>query len=127
MLSDNIIALRKKKGYTQETLAEKLHVTRQTISKWERGMAVPDAEMLLRLSDALEAQVTELLGVPAEEKQEGQDGIVRQLAEINEQLAIRNRRARRIWKTVGIVLLVLVGGIVLVLLLAALLSYMPPA
>ena len=37
MLSDNIKILRKKKGYSQETLAEQLHVVRQTISKWEKG------------------------------------------------------------------------------------------
>ena len=36
-LSDNIKILRKKKGYSQETLAEQLHVVRQTISKWEKG------------------------------------------------------------------------------------------
>ena len=46
MLSDNIKILRKKKGYSQETLAEQLHVVRQTISKWEKGISVPDAVML---------------------------------------------------------------------------------
>lgn len=45
MLSDNIKILRKKKGYSQETLAEQLHVVRQTISKWEKGISVPDAVM----------------------------------------------------------------------------------
>ena len=44
MLSDNIKILRKKKGYSQETLAEQLHVVRQTISKWEKGISVPEVE-----------------------------------------------------------------------------------
>ena len=40
MLSDNIKILRKKKGYSQETLAEQLQVVRQTISKWEKGVSL---------------------------------------------------------------------------------------
>ena len=51
MLSDNIKILRKKKGYSQETLAEQLHVVRQTISKWEKGISVPDAVMLDRMAE----------------------------------------------------------------------------
>ena len=46
MLSDNIRTLRKQKGYSQETLAERLHIVRQTVSKWEKGVSVPDAELL---------------------------------------------------------------------------------
>ena len=51
MLSDNIKILRKKKGYSQETLAEQLHVVRQTISKWEKGISVPDAVMPDRMAE----------------------------------------------------------------------------
>lgn len=54
MLSDNIKILRKKKGYSQETLAEQLHVVRQTISKWEKGISVPDAVMLDRMAELFE-------------------------------------------------------------------------
>ena len=62
MLSDNIRTVRKNKGFTQEDLASRLHVTRQTISKWEKGLSVPDAEMLSKLADELEVSVSELLG-----------------------------------------------------------------
>jgi transcriptional regulator with XRE-family HTH domain len=70
MLNDNIRTIRKNKGFTQEDLANRLHVTRQTISKWEKGLSVPDAEMLSRLADELEVPVSELLGagnIPAEQ------------------------------------------------------------
>lgn len=50
MLQDNIKIIRKNKGYSQEELASKLHVTRQTISKWETGQSVPDANLLKQLS-----------------------------------------------------------------------------
>lgn len=62
MLSDNIKILRKKKGYSQETLAEQLHVVRQTISKWEKGISVPDAVMLDRMAELFEVPVSVLLG-----------------------------------------------------------------
>ncbi len=53
MLSENIKAIRKSKGLSQEELAVKLNVVRQTISKWEKGLSVPDSDMLLSLSEAL--------------------------------------------------------------------------
>ena len=61
MLSDNIKILRKKKGYSQETLAEQLHVVRQTISKWEKGISVPDAVMLDRMAELFEVPLEDLL------------------------------------------------------------------
>ena len=59
MLNENIRELRKQKGLSQEELAIKLNVVRQTVSKWERGLSVPDAEMLLSLGDT---PVSTLLG-----------------------------------------------------------------
>lgn len=53
MLNENIKTIRKSKGLSQEELAVKLHVVRQTISKWEQGLSVPDADMLISLSEAL--------------------------------------------------------------------------
>ena len=106
MLSDNIRILRKQKGYTQEELAIRLHVVRQTVSKWEKGLSVPDADTLQRLAELLEVEVRQLLGSGAD-MEKGNSEVTEQLARINEQLAIKNRRARRIWKTVGIILLVL--------------------
>ena len=62
MLNENIKALRKSKGLSQQDLAHKLNVVRQTISKWEQGLSVPDSDLLIALSEALEAPVSTLLG-----------------------------------------------------------------
>jgi len=105
MLGENIKRLRKDRGMTQEELAIRLNVVRQTVSKWEKGLSVPDADMLQRLAEALEVDITQLLGTPASYTPEQPEAVVEQLARINEQLAIKNRRARRIWKIVGYVLL----------------------
>ena len=64
MLCENIKAIRKSKGLSQEELAIKLNVVRQTISKWEQGLSVPDADMLISLSEAFETPVSTLLGEP---------------------------------------------------------------
>ena len=62
MLSENIKAIRKSKGLSQQELAVKLNVVRQTISKWEQGLSVPDSDLLVALSKALETPVSTLLG-----------------------------------------------------------------
>ena len=62
MLNENIKALRKSKGLSQQDLADKLNVVRQTISKWEQGLSVPDSDLLIALSAALETPVSTLLG-----------------------------------------------------------------
>ena len=62
MLNENIRELRKQKGLSQEELAIKLNVVKQTVSKWERGLSVPDAEMLLSLGEVLDTPVSTLLG-----------------------------------------------------------------
>ena len=102
MLNEKIKQYRKSKGYTQETLAQQLGVVRQTVSKWEKGFSVPDAELLQRLAEVLEVGVDDLLGTTVLVEKENSE-IAQQLARINEQLAIKNRRSRRIWKTVAIV------------------------
>lgn len=104
MLNENLKRLRQKRGFTQEELAVRLHVVRQTVSKWEKGLSVPDADMLQSLADILEVNVTELLGAPTIEPDDRNE-VAQQLARINEQMAIKNRRAHRIWKTVAIVLI----------------------
>jgi len=106
MLSDNIKTLRKQKGLTQEELVIRLNVVRQTVSKWEKGLSVPDAIMLQELAEILETDVASLLGAPVSAAQE-QGAVAEQLARINEQLAVKNRRGRRIWKVVGIAAAVL--------------------
>ncbi len=106
MLHDNIKKMRQQKGMTQELLAERLHIVRQTVSKWEKGLSVPDAEMLVRLAEVFEVSVTELLGEAPDFVPE-RDRVAEQLALINEQLVIKNRRAKRIWKTIIIVIIVI--------------------
>jgi len=106
MFADNLKTLRKTKGYTQEELASKLKVVRQTISKWEKGVSVPDAELLLKIADEFEVSVSELLGAKIEETQ-NQNEIAVQLAKLNEQLAIKNRRAKRVWITLLVVFIII--------------------
>ena len=62
MLNENLKQLRKSKGLSQEELAIRLNVVRQTISKWEKGISVPDADMLIKIADIFEVSVSELLG-----------------------------------------------------------------
>lgn len=95
MLSGNIKNIRKNKGFTQEELAVRLHVTRQTVSKWEKGLSVPDADLLSDMAEILDVSVSELLGEKTAERQQ-QDAVIEQLSRINEQMAVRNRRAERI-------------------------------
>ncbi len=114
MLSDNIKTLRKSKGLTQEELANRINVVRQTVSKWEKGYSVPDAEMLKKIAEVLETDVSQLLGSTIEIDANA-DLVAEQLSRINEQLAIRNRRARRIWKTVGVIFLVILAVQIIVL------------
>lgn len=100
MFSENLKAVRKAKGYTQEELAIKLNVVRQTVSKWEKGLSVPDA-------DVLDTKVSVLLGGSVKEEA-NTNAVAEQLAKISEQLAVKNRRNKRIWEIIGIVLLVIV-------------------
>lgn len=59
--SSNLRRLRKRAGLSQDALAEKLSVTRQTVSSWERGNSYPDLDMLVHISDALATDPNELL------------------------------------------------------------------
>lgn len=61
MLGDNMKTIRKSRGLSQQDLAVKLHVVRQTVSKWEQGLSVPDSEMLIAISEVLETPVSSLL------------------------------------------------------------------
>lgn len=69
MINENIKAIRKSKGLSQAELAIKLNVVRQTISKWEQGLSVPDADMLLSISEALDTPVSTLLGETVVERE----------------------------------------------------------
>lgn len=95
MLSKNIKAIRKSKGLSQEELAVKLNVVRQTVSKWEQGLSVPDSNMLISLSEALDTPVSVLLGEIIEETKVNDLKVISEKLEIiNLQLAM-SRNAKR--------------------------------
>ena len=96
MLNENIKAIRKSKGRSQEELAVKLNVVRQTISKWEQGLSVPDSDMLILISEVLETPVSTLLGETiTEPKADDLKAISEKLEVINFQLAQRKHTKRR--------------------------------
>ncbi len=96
MLNENIKIIRKSKGLSQEELAVKLNVVRQTISKWEQGLSVPDSDMLLSISEALETPVSTLLGETVmESKADDLKVISEKLEIINLQLAQRKTARQR--------------------------------
>jgi len=91
MLNENIKKIRKSKGLSQEELAIKLNVVRQTVSKWENGLSVPDSSMLIMLADELDVTVNELLGEPVAEPTTDDLKILSEKLEvINLQLAKRS-------------------------------------
>ena len=95
MLSDNIQKYRKQKGWSQEELAVRLNVVRQTISKWERGTSVPDADMLIQLSDLLGVSVSTLLGI--EEKNWRADALAEELADRGVTLETEDTDSSQLW------------------------------
>lgn len=96
MLKDNLKTLRKNKGLSQEELSIKLNVVRQTISKWETGLSVPDAEMLVTISELFETSVSEILGESIEEKETNDLKVISEKLEvINEQLSISQKQKRK--------------------------------
>ncbi len=92
MLGDNLKKYRREKGYTQEELASKLHVVRQTLSKWENNLSVPDAEVLINISKELGVPVNVLLDLTQEAPTVDLAG---ELARVNEELAECNRQLQR--------------------------------
>ena len=111
MLNENIRLARKSKGLSQEELAVKLNVVRQTISKWEKGLSVPDADLLISLSEALETPVSALLGeTAAEPKPDVLKAISEKLEVINLQLAQKKTSRRKIFHWSFIAVCVLNAG-----------------
>ena len=110
MLSENIKAIRKSKGLSQQELAIKLNVVRQTISKWEQGLSVPDSDMLISLSEVLETPVSTLLGETVTEAEvDNLKAISEKLEVINLQLAQRKTTRRKIirWLLVSLCAIIL--------------------
>ena len=97
MLNENIKAIRKSKGLSQQELAIKLNVVRQTVSKWEQGLSVPDSDMLISISEVLETPVSILLGENViVSKVDDLKAISEKLEVINLQLAQRKTTRKRI-------------------------------
>ena len=97
MLNENIKAIRKSKGLSQQELAIKLNVVRQTVSKWEQGLSVPDSDMLISISEVLETPVSILLGENViVSKADDLKAISEKLEVINLQLAQRKTTRKRI-------------------------------
>ena len=116
MLNENIKAIRKAKGLSQEELAIKLNVVRQTISKWEQGLSVPDSDLLISLSEALDTPVSTLLGETMEEsKPDDLKVISEKLDVINLQLAKRKGVRRKIfhWSLIFLCVLIVIAFAVL--------------
>ena len=98
MLNENMKAIRKSKGLSQQELAIKLNVVRQTISKWEQGLSVPDSDMLIAISEALETPVSTLLGeTVTEPKVDDLKALSEKLEIINLQLAQRKTTIRKMF------------------------------
>ena len=96
MLKDNLKTLRKDKGLSQEELSIKLNVVRQTISKWEQGLSVPDAEMLISISEVFDTPVSTILGENIFEKEKNDLKVISEKLEvINEQLSINQKQKRK--------------------------------
>lgn len=95
MFKENLKILRKQKGMPKEVLAQQLNVVRQTISKWEKGLSVPDAAMLIRIANLFDTSVSELLGNKIEQNENASE-ITSQLALLNEQLAQKAKIRRKI-------------------------------
>jgi len=109
MLNENIKTLRKSKGLSQEELAIKLNVVRQTVSKWENGLSVPDSSMLVLLAEELDTSVSTLLGEPVTEPAaDDVKAIAEKLEVINLQLAKKDRQKMQTIRWVLIVLCVLI-------------------
>lgn len=91
MLGDRIKDARERRGLTQEELAEKVHVVRQTVSKWEKGQSVPDADTLMALAEALNVTTSDLIGEDSIQSKNLEELTV-QTALLNEKITMQDRR-----------------------------------
>ena len=106
VLKDNIKRLRAENGLSQDDLAERVHVVRQTVSKWERGASVPDAETLAALANALDTTPNELLGMPGAGAAAFPEGLSWKASLLDERLTHEAGRTDRLmaalrWMAVG--------------------------
>ena len=117
MLNENIKELRKSKGLSQQDLADKLNVVRQTISKWEQGLSVPDSDLLIALSEALETPVSTLLGETVTESEADQVKALSEKWEMSHLQFARRKAMRRSalhWLLIAVCLGILAVAAILV-------------
>lgn len=119
MLKNNLKTLRKNKGLSQEELSIRLNVVRQTISKWESGLSVPDAEMLISISEVFDTPISTILGENIEEKEKNDIKVISEKLEvINYQLSLEQKLKRK--KTINFLIIMDVCIILLFILLVVL-------
>lgn len=121
ILADKIIYLRKKNGWSQEQLAEQLNISRQSVSKWESGAAIPDLDKILKMSKIFDVSTDFLLKDEIEEElpsevtynDEEMEGRLVSLEEANEYMETVKQAANRIG--IGVALCILSPVIVIML------------
>lgn len=117
MLKDNLKTLRKNKGLSQEELSVKLNVVRQTVSKWEQGLSVPDAELLISISEVFDTPVSTILGENIDEIEKNDLKVISEKLEvINEQLSMEQKQKRK--RIINLLIIMDVCVILLFILLA---------
>lgn len=97
ILADKIIELRKKKGWSQEQLAERLEISRQSVSKWESGTSIPDLERIVKLSEIFSVSTDYLL----KDEIESIDEIRTMAEETGENAVEENRRSVSLEEAAG--------------------------
>lgn len=109
MLATNIRTLRQNKGWSQQDLADQIHVVRQTISKWESGLSVPDASLLIDLANVLDVSVADLLGETIDKSDKTDIHVLSEKLEaINLTLAKQQiKKQKIIGLTIGITMVIL--------------------
>ena len=116
MLNENIKAIRKSKGLSQQELAAKLNIVRQTVSKWEQGLSVPNSDMLISISEVLETPASTLLGESVFEAEvDTLKSIAEKLEVISWQLAQRKTKRRKIihWLLISVCAVIVISSVML--------------
>lgn len=113
MIGEQIKTARKAKGVSQEELAVRLGVVRQTVSKWENGMSVPDADVLIQIAELLDVPVSQLLGIEPESG--SVQDMAGELARLNKELAAKIQKEKlraELDKKRGVILLLSFGTLI---------------
>ena len=120
--NNKLYELRKQKGFSQEELANRLNVSRQTISKWEVGESTPDMEKLVAISDLFEVSLDELVKGEESKMAEPSERIVRSelYSDIKEYVLTEDNKKR---VTKGFKIAGIIAGVIVLIDLISLLVY----